>query len=143
MKCITFLREYQDPRRGRTSFTVPIETNEDKILLANFIASDRMDMFFSNHVCLEKTYMMAHGDGGDLKECLQFLWIDPVSWLAYSWSIHRTFQSLTFAIDTETEKLAFANWVIEHKLGDFRHDDAHIFITELYVPAVGRVHELE
>ena len=32
---------------------------------------------------------------------------------------------------------AFANWIIEHKLGDFRQENTHVFISELYVPTVG------
>ena len=35
------------------------------------------------------------------------------------------------------DKLAFANWVIEHKLGDFCQEDTDVFISELYVPTVG------
>ena len=45
--------------------------------------------------------------------------------------------SLTFPFGTDTEKIAFANWIIEHKLGDFCHENTHVFISELYVPTAG------
>ena len=44
---------------------------------------------------------------------------------------------MTFFFEIDEEKIAFANWVIEHKLGDFRHENAHIFISEIYMPVVG------
>tara|TARA_Y100000389_G_scaffold152858_1_gene152954 strand:+ start:847 stop:1206 length:360 start_codon:yes stop_codon:yes gene_type:complete len=48
-------------------------------------------------------------------------------------------KSLTFCIDTDEEKLMFANWVIEEKLGDFRQENTHIFISELHVSTVGQL----
>ena len=73
----------------------------------------------------------ADGEGYHLKRCLQFFQCDLRA------DEDEFENSLTFPIGTDTEKIAFAKWVTEHKLGDFRQENTHVFISELYVPTVG------
>ena len=36
-------------------------------------------------------------------------------------------KSMTFPIESGVEKIAFANWLIEEKLGKFRDENTHVF----------------
>ena len=61
----------------------------------------------------EKTLLrFFDNEGFHLKTCLQI----------YSFYDENDEHSLTFCIETDAEKIAFANWIIENKLklGDFR-----------------------
>jgi len=134
MKCITFRRWYPGINRGVLSSTYPIEIDAHKLSLADLI---HREYEFKNYVCgrLEETFVRIACDSGQgyhLKESLQFIQG------GYNEDDEEEDKSLTFLFSLDEEKLAFANWVIEHKLGDFRHENAHIFISEMYVPAVGR-----
>ena len=134
MKCITFRRWFPGMNRGVLSSTYPIETDAHKLSLAHLIHSER-EGEFDNYVCgrLEETLVSIACDSGQgyhLKRCLQFF--------QASYDEDDQDKSMTFLFSLDEEMLAFANWVIEHKLGDFRHENAHIFISEMYVPAVGR-----
>ena len=133
MKCITFRRWYPYTNREVSSWTYPIETDAHKISLADLMASeaDRMTRDFV-YERLEQTWASIRcGDGYQLKRCLQFFLA------GYEGSEQEDDISMTFPITTDTEKIAFANWIIEHKLGDFCQMNTHVFISELYVPAVG------
>ena len=137
MKCITFRRWYPGTNRNVLSNTYPIETDAHKLSLAHLIYCEREGEFSRAYVCgrLDETVVSIACDseqGYHLKRCLQFFQ------MTYDEDEEEGDNSLTFFFSSDEEKLAFANWVIEHKLGDFRHDNAHIFISEMYVPAVGR-----
>ena len=150
MKCITFRRWYPGTARDHKSWTYPIETDAHKTSLADFIKRETQIFNYFVDGRLETTYMTVCSDDEEyhVKECLQFFQED--------YDDEGGGNSLTFRIDTDLEKIAFANWVIEHKLGDFCNENTHVFISELYVPTVGeavmvpvaepagtQVHELE
>jgi len=137
MKCITFRRWYPGANRDVSSWTYPIETDAHKLSLANLIFAEVhgvMKEFICELARLEETCISIaceNGQGYYLKQGLQFCLLDdPTDF--------DDVQTLTFLCSLDAEKIAFANWVIEHKLGDFRDENTAIFITELYVPAVGQ-----
>ena len=133
MKCITFRRWYPGSGREVSSWTYPIETDAHKISLVDLMASEA-DRMTRDFVCerIEQTWIsIKDGECYRLKRCLQFFQC------GLSEDEDEFENSLTFPIDTDTEKIAFANWIIEHKLGDFRHMNTHVFISEMYLPTVG------
>ena len=139
MKCITFRRWYPGTSRDINSYTYPIETDADKMLLARLIFIER-DGAMKDFVCerLEMTYLTvpcADGEGVTIKDILQFF---LPSHDYVPGREDEQDKSLIFPIETDVEKIAFANWVIEHKLGEFRQDNTHIFISEVYAPAAAQ-----
>ena len=133
MKCITFRRWYPGTARDVLSLTYPIETDAHKISLADLITRDKTFNEFVDDR-LDTTYMsviLDNAEGYALKECLQLFKDDYTDYEGDG-------QSVTFPIGTDTDKIVFANWVIEQKLGDFCNGNTHVFISDLYVPVVGR-----
>ena len=114
MKCITFRRSYWD---RVVSSTYLIETDAHKLALAHFIMVERKGEFAKEFICgrFEHTLLHIACDSGQvyhLKHCVQFF-DDGMFYVDGQDS------SLTFPFSSDEERLAFANWVIEHKWGTF------------------------
>lgn len=126
MKCTTFRRWFSS--REALSMTHANETDTERVQLAELMAKGE----FADFICgrLEETLLYRaeperHGESGyyTSKRCLQFVQ-DPDDYDGH-------YRSLTFLFSLSHEKVAFANWVVEHKLGDFRHVDASVFATDI------------
>ena len=134
MKCITFRRWFPGTGRPIKSWTLPIETEAHKICLAKFFyeEQDLATNFIAGR--LDKTVIsMPNGNDGEmmLKYCLQ-IYQEP---FYEEGNEDEEGQSIIFAMDTDYDKITFANWVIQHHLGDFQQCNTHVFISEYYVPA--------
>ena len=95
-----------------------------------------MDYFVAGRV--DKTMVSMPNDSGDglmLKNCLQFFQDS----FYYDVDDEEEDKSIIFPMSTDTEKIVFANWLIEQRLGDFCQCDTYVFISEMYVPANGQI----
>jgi hypothetical protein len=134
MQCITFRRFFPSERIRRTeSCTFPIETDAHRTALVDFIidrlkSDDSFEKFIDGR--LDVTWLWIRlNDKCYSKRCVQ-IW--QGDFLAQS----EEDKSITFCIDNITEKLAFANFVIENKLGDFRGKNTQIYVSDLHEPNV-------
>ena len=137
MKHITFRRWFPGQPKQDESATFQIETNDDKMNLVEFIVNES-DRYMKHFICGEMiatTIFNVPNPGGSsifqLKDALHLLQSE------YDNEDHEE-KSMIFYISTDTEKLAFAEWVIEEKFGDFCHDNTIIVIGDLHVPVIGQ-----
>ena len=131
MRCITFRRWFPGQDRDPESFTYPMETDADKILLSQSIVQGcDGDMSFFVEDRMETTnFIVKTGDRMVYrKRCVQF----------YQYDYHEDdYCACTFPIETDSEKIAFAEWVIEHKFAEFRQANTDIFTSQIHLaPAV-------
>ena len=105
-------------------------------MLAKFFyeEQDVVDTFIAGR--LDKTVVSMPNDNGNdgemmLKHCLQIYQIA----FDEEGNEDEEGQAIIFPMDTDYDKITFANWVIEHHLGDFCQCNTHVFISEYYSPA--------
>ena len=140
MNHITFRRWFPgQPNRDIESCTFQIETNDDKINLVTFIeqeASGLMEKFICGRIEVTTIFNVPYPPGGfQMKRALQLYQMCETDDKDDEFGEN----SLTFYISTDAEKLAFAEWVIKDKFGDFCHCNTAIFITRLHDPVIGQL----
>ena len=141
MQALTFRRWFPyGPKKNSpdVSWTFPIDTTAQKILLAEFVLREKAVM--SNFVegRMDSTNVLVEaGDDASLhvKDALQFF---LEGYNDDGELDDGQDASLTFLLSTPAEKLAFADWLIEHKLGDFRQENTHVFVGQMHATAVGK-----
>ena len=120
MQCITFRRWHGTMN---TSFTFPIETNEQKIQLTNWFLVHHGDMVQEMTTGRVETTLVVTCDAKNHvqhKAALQF----------FEEGVEDNI--MTIPCETAVEKIAFANWLIEDKLGKYCHGNTHIFTSLLH-----------
>ena len=135
MKHITFRRWFPGQPKPDKSATFQVETNDDKINMVKFIV-DEIDGimldFIYGEIMPTTIFNFPYLPGGfQLKQALHLYQSE------YANEDHEE-KSMMFYISTEAEQLAFAEWVIKEKFGDFCHDNTMIVIGHLHVPVIGQ-----
>ena len=130
-RCITFHRW-----RFNTGYSFMIGTDEEKIHLANVFYEDAADI---------ATELMQRGSKivrttapfqtpPRWRRCLTLY--NPCDNTGIE-SVELVEHAMTFPFETEVDKLAFANWVIETKLERFVRDYMAVHLSTMYTMAEG------
>ena len=120
MQTLTFRRWFPSGARKDhpdVSFTFPVDTNAQKIVLAEFVLREPGTMCDFVESRMERTTVLveaADGEALHVKDALQFF----VEGYDDDGNPDETLESaLCFLLSTPAEKVAFADWLVEHKLG--------------------------
>ena len=128
--CITFRRWFPDTDQDIVTYTFPIDTDEQKVLLAeHFIDHGDIAKNFINGR-MEKTVLAFKRGLDDM--CGYYAAVQFFQSAFVEGSAEPENKSMTFPFNNNIEKIAFANWLIEKKLGDFRDENTHIFVSVLH-----------